>query len=177
MPSTCQGDIGLSALIPLSNALSVAPTLNTIVHFVNLASRLKDDILLTQPAFVSPLQPPSTLPPSARQFLSDACGLPPPDIDCCWDTLKGVIWEPLNLPQDRVERDFTNYGHSRGFSTSVASHFITHICSFHVSITNKTMLEQNDDATGGHWVNLGWNKAMRLSKKLGLVHSRTNSPS
>jgi hypothetical protein len=136
MPSTCQGDIGLSALIPLSNALSVAPTLNTIVHFVNLASRLKDDILLTQPAFVSPLQPPSTLPPSARQFLSDACGLPPPDIDCCWDTLKGVIWEPLNLPQDRVERDFTNYGHSRGFSTSVASHFITHICSFHVSITD-----------------------------------------
>jgi hypothetical protein len=91
-------------------------TLGQIVHFVTLASRLKDDILLTQPAHISPLQPPDVLPPSITSFLSDCCGLSEDLVDSCWDVLKDMAWQESNVFKDHSEMACVEYGHSRGLS-------------------------------------------------------------
>jgi hypothetical protein len=50
-------------------------TLASLFHFVTYAARLKDDILLPQPAHHSPLIAPDLLPSTTvLNFLASACG-------------------------------------------------------------------------------------------------------
>jgi hypothetical protein len=48
-----------------------------LLHFITLSTRLKDDILLPQPATYSPTIPPAAGSPAIQVFLSAACPLPP----------------------------------------------------------------------------------------------------
>jgi len=99
------GDVPLEDLLPLINdgIDSVQQlTLSQILHFITVASRLKDDILLTQPASVPASQPPDILPPSISAFLGDCCDLLPDFVDRCWDILWPAIWNDSRF-RDRSE--------------------------------------------------------------------------
>jgi hypothetical protein len=109
------GDIRLSVLFSLlDDTLLNCLTLGSLVTFVTLASKLKDDILLTQPASHLATQPPDVLPPSIIHFLGGCCDLTPLHVGHCWDALKSVIWHGTELICNRSEALFTEYGHRRG---------------------------------------------------------------
>jgi hypothetical protein len=67
--------------------------LSQVTHFIGLARRLKNDIILTQPPTVPEMQPSDILPPSVKIFLQCSCGLSEDDVEMCWDLLKGMIWD------------------------------------------------------------------------------------
>ncbi|KAF8239546.1 hypothetical protein L208DRAFT_1386015 [Tricholoma matsutake] len=62
-----------------------------IVDFVTFASRLKDPILLAQPAGVSVTEAPDGLPPSVAAFLGGSCNLTPSGVENYWKILKTTI--------------------------------------------------------------------------------------
>jgi hypothetical protein len=49
--------------------------LSQISHFIGLARKLKNDIILMQPPTMPELQPPDILPPSIKIFFQSSCGL------------------------------------------------------------------------------------------------------
>jgi len=89
--------LAMSELSNLSQLLisSAQPpvTLEQLVKFVAFASRLKDDILLAQPAafnLADNRRP--VLPPSVQGFLSDACSIPLPSINIIWKVVFQTAW-------------------------------------------------------------------------------------
>ena len=77
-----------------------------IVDFVTLASRLKDPILLTQPAGISVSEAPAVLPPSVVTFLQNpSATLHHPAVENCWKTLKMKVWKYL---ESKVETAFAS---------------------------------------------------------------------
>jgi len=88
--------------------------LETVIRFISLASKLKNDILLVQPARVSATEPPEVLPPTIVAFLASTCEMPPADVRHCWDALKGTVWNRPNLLLDQSEGAFAAHGISRG---------------------------------------------------------------
>jgi hypothetical protein len=114
------GDIPLDSLLQQFNSRSDALgdiTLTTIIRFLILAAKLRNDIILTQPATLSATDPPDILPPSIAAFLGDCCDLPPHSVDHCWGILKAVVWHGSNRFLDHSETFFAKYGHHRGLST------------------------------------------------------------
>lgn len=117
-------DINAEALLQqlqLNPDLFQALTLSQIFNFISLASRLKDDILLTQPAKVPATHPPTVLPPTITTFLGKACNLPQAHVEQCWDILKDTIWDPATVSQNS-DSAFPQHGYHSGLSTSY--HFI-----------------------------------------------------
>jgi hypothetical protein len=101
-------------------------TLNQTSTFVRLAARLKRDILQPQPIPETiPDTPPTVLPPSVAEFLSDALALPIQDINLCWDLLKEDVWEAPVLKDIKQEdlRLFKEYGRKRGLGSSYISSY------------------------------------------------------
>jgi hypothetical protein len=94
-------------------------TFSQVSMFIRLSSRLKRDILQPQPIEDTiPHCPPTALPPSVSEFLSDALGIPLQDILVCWDLLKKDVWEAQvseDIKQDDL-RLFKEHGHRRGLS-------------------------------------------------------------
>jgi hypothetical protein len=68
-------------------------TLGQVISFICLSSRLKDFILLTQPAPVSANIAPDILPPVVIEFLAECCKLTEDEVEGVWDVLKAPIWE------------------------------------------------------------------------------------
>ncbi|KAJ7587635.1 hypothetical protein C8J56DRAFT_1050874 [Mycena floridula] len=66
--------------------------INTVIQYLDLASWLKNDILLTQDAKHDPKVPPAVLPPSISKFLAAACDIPSALVSCFWDNLKDTVW-------------------------------------------------------------------------------------
>ena len=68
-------------------------TFEQIIRFVTLSSRLKNDIILVQPADFrvnSGRQP--VLPPAVQQFLSRACSIPLELINNVWGIFGQTAW-------------------------------------------------------------------------------------
>jgi hypothetical protein len=108
-------DINLERLLHDNPAASQAVTLGQIVRFVTLASRLTDDILLTQPPAASATDPPDFLPPSVIAFLGECCLMSVDRVEQYWDILKGMIWHGGDKsPESTVVDMFTRYGHQYG---------------------------------------------------------------
>ena len=94
-------------------------TLANLFHFVTYATRLKDDILLPQPAVYSPLVAPELLPQSVLHFLSSACGFSLETMEHCWTILKDIIWHSDNFSPEGTNfeacaRVFLAHGHTFG---------------------------------------------------------------
>lgn len=94
-------------------------TLASLFRFITYAARLKDDILLPQPARHSPLISPDLLPTTVLNFLASACGFSLATTEHCWSILKDIIWnsEDFTLEQTKVEacsRVFLAHGHTFG---------------------------------------------------------------
>ncbi|KAF8968974.1 hypothetical protein BDZ97DRAFT_1654410 [Flammula alnicola] len=101
-----------------------ADTLNTLTfgslfRFVTYAARLKDDILLPQPAHHSPLIAPELLPSSVLRFLASACGFSVAATEHCWSILKDIVWNsedfaPEGTNFEACSRVFLAHGHTFG---------------------------------------------------------------
>jgi len=118
-------DINVEALLQqlqLNPDLFWTLTLGQIFCFISLASCLKDDILLTQPAKLSATNPPDILPPTITGFLGNSCDLPQAYVEQCWDILKDTIWDSAAISCDHLDSAFTQHGHHSGLSMSY--HFI-----------------------------------------------------
>lgn len=92
--------------------------LHQIIMFLNLSAKLKNDILLAQPSRLPATQTPDVLPPIVAEFLGDALGFPPEDIDKCWDMLKDDVWRMPDSTQITPEEEnmFRIHGWKRGIS-------------------------------------------------------------
>lgn len=85
-----------------------------VQQFISLASRLKNDILLTQPSSVMAFNPPDVLPPSVSRFLQNSCAI---SVDCvvaCWNALNLTIWNDAHTLENSLFQDFAAHGHSLG---------------------------------------------------------------
>ena len=67
-------------------------TLSNIHSFVVAAARLKNDIILSQPATVSIACPPGFLPTTIQQTLSGITGIPMWLISQCWMVVRDLVW-------------------------------------------------------------------------------------
>jgi hypothetical protein len=89
-------------------------SLHQLFSFVTLISRLRDDILLAQPANVSASVAPAILPPVIVEFISSCCDLPEDAVDCIWGVLKDMVWNG-GYHQDTLG-SFFKHGLERGLS-------------------------------------------------------------
>ena len=84
-----------------------------VQQFICLASRLKDNILLTQPSSaVLALDPLHVLPPTISAFVKNSCNISAACVEACWDTLKMMIWHDAQRLEDSLIHDFAAHGHS-----------------------------------------------------------------
>ena len=92
-----------------------------VQQFISLASRLKDDILLTQLAF----DPPDVLPPTVSTFLQlqKSCGISVDCVEACWNILKSTIWNDAHNLEDSLIRDFAAHSHFLCVTISVFAAF------------------------------------------------------
>ncbi|KAG1844952.1 hypothetical protein DFJ58DRAFT_731030 [Suillus subalutaceus] len=84
--------------------------------FASLATGLKDDIILTQPATYNIREPPLFLPPSIVAFLSIACKLSPASVKVCWRVLKSSIWAGNFTVYEKMKDLFEMHGHPHGLT-------------------------------------------------------------
>jgi hypothetical protein len=91
-------------------------TIGKIIQFVACAARLKDDIILTQPANISASQAPDHLPPSIKHFLGQACDIPENYTDACWNAFKDTVWNEGSSLQDGTEHHIRRHGYGLGIS-------------------------------------------------------------
>ncbi|KAF8219600.1 hypothetical protein L208DRAFT_1417992 [Tricholoma matsutake] len=83
-----------------------------VQQFMTLASKLKDDILLAQPASIVASGPPEVLPPIVAAFLKNSCRVSAICVQECWAALRMPIWTD-NI-ESSVEESFAVHGHSFG---------------------------------------------------------------
>jgi hypothetical protein len=107
--------------MPVFAALQTHPVLKELnlqqlLQFIQLAARVKNDILLCQPFSVSSECAPDVLPPSIVSFLSEATNIPLKHIDSCWEVLKDDVWQFPSVKEvtQEDEHAFVNYGWARG---------------------------------------------------------------
>ncbi|EFI27234.1 hypothetical protein CC1G_15062 [Coprinopsis cinerea okayama7 len=101
-------------LLSLDQSVSGSLGFKQLLMFINLASHLKREILLTQPAGQNPSVAPYALPPAVTTFLGTATSIPIGFIPDLWFRLREFIWnrvgstEPLEeLPEDEHDRMLT----------------------------------------------------------------------
>jgi hypothetical protein len=90
-------------------------TLPIIMTFVMLTSRLKNEILIVQPANHQPDDPPLVLPPAIVSFLSSACNLSNQLTVDFWDSLKETVWKTAICNTSVIEDLFRVHGKDLGF--------------------------------------------------------------
>jgi hypothetical protein len=95
-------------------------TLSQILHFLSLASLLKRDIILSQPAIQLIDNTPEVLPPLIQAFLADSIGIGLESIPAAWDILKDHAWKmtPLAEHVETEKEVFREFGWARGLSKS-----------------------------------------------------------
>ena len=91
-----------------------------LVKFIGFASRLKNDILLAQPATFDPASDMlPILPPTIQEFLSEACLISLLSINIIWGVLAQTAWN-TNLNISPISggslSDYEKFGHHRGIS-------------------------------------------------------------
>jgi hypothetical protein len=111
--------LNLSQLLSSSGQPPVA--FEQLVKFVAFASRLKNDILLAQPATYIPAgdsrRP--VLPPTIQEFLSEACSISLPSVIIIWEVLAQTAWN-TDLDISPVSggslSEYEKFGYHRGIS-------------------------------------------------------------
>lgn len=106
-------------------------TLDHILRFLSLSSRLVRDINLIQPTSVSASkQAPEFLPPTIAEFLSQSLELSLEEVQQCWDVFGDIVWAlpGVKEQEDIVERLFEEHGHPLGVG-ELSSCGIGAICS------------------------------------------------
>ena len=85
----------------LANVSTLVPNLSImgLFTFIYIAKRLRDDILLPQPAGEPEHNAPEILPPSVTQLLANSCGIRIGDVDVLWMELWHVIWDKQDFPR------------------------------------------------------------------------------
>jgi hypothetical protein len=85
--------------------------------FFSTTVRLKDDILLAQPADHRPINPPDILPRAVVILLSRICDISESAVGDYWDRFKEDVWHSsdLQLWDSAVEALFSTYGQDLGF--------------------------------------------------------------
>ncbi|KAG2012844.1 hypothetical protein CC2G_009809 [Coprinopsis cinerea AmutBmut pab1-1] len=89
-----------------------------LLRFLVLASRIKDDILLAQPASWPPHVPPHAIPIAAVEFLSRACPLPLDTVNTLWQHFRSTVWNDMHTitGSGSVLASFVEHGKENGFS-------------------------------------------------------------
>ena len=96
-------------------------TLHQLFVFITVISRVKNDIILTQPTYLSDSTPPAFLPPVIVSFLADCCQLTTDEVEHTWGTLKATVWcNVSDYHQGPRGGIFAKYGHERGLSECFA---------------------------------------------------------
>jgi hypothetical protein len=109
------GHISSGNLQALTESIPLSPeklSLGRLVLFINLASKLKDDIILTQSAHIPASEPPDNLPPSVLHFLADCCEVTLPDVIVLWRALKGLAWYGCGPGDESLRKAFRQHGHA-----------------------------------------------------------------
>ncbi|KAG9221730.1 hypothetical protein CCMSSC00406_0005643 [Pleurotus cornucopiae] len=109
----------MSLLAQLRVLESVEPlrdiSFKSLFTFIRMASLLKSDILLAQPAdWPSLNKAPDVLPPSIVLFLSRVVGVPDECIPVLWDTFKDNVWNG-DVGPDSGDM-FDKHGHNLGLT-------------------------------------------------------------
>ena len=96
-------------------------TLHQLFVLITITSQLKNDIILTQPAYLPASTPPAVLPPVIIGFIADCCQCTVDCVEHMWDILKETVWYNANDyrqgPRSRTFSAFAEYGHDHGLST------------------------------------------------------------
>ncbi|KAG2152699.1 hypothetical protein DEU56DRAFT_727492 [Suillus clintonianus] len=105
-------------LVCLGQALSNIHglSLETILTFVTLASAVKEDMILAQPATYDVSTPPDFMPPSVSLFLGSACSLTQDSVRICWSTLKHDIWKDRFTLHHNTHSLFEQFGYPHGLT-------------------------------------------------------------
>ena len=85
-------------------------SLEQLIKFIMLASKLKHNIILVQPTSIPASHPPNILPPLITPFLQNSCGISETCVTSWWDTLKSIIWYESHWFTDTSESDFAEHG-------------------------------------------------------------------
>ena len=89
-------------------------SLEQLIKFIMLASKLKNDIILVQPTSIPESHPPDILPPSITLFLQNSCTISEACVTSCWEALKSTVWYDSNKFKDTSESDFAEHSHPMG---------------------------------------------------------------
>ncbi|KAF8799392.1 hypothetical protein BYT27DRAFT_7227884 [Phlegmacium glaucopus] len=84
-------------------------SLQQILKFITLASKMKNDIILVQPNCIPGSDPPDVFPPSMTLFLKNSCGISESCVTSCWEALKSTIWYESDSFKDASESLDTFY--------------------------------------------------------------------
>lgn len=90
-----------------------------ILRFIILCSRLKSNILLSQPAEHPVNKPPRVLPQSVHLFLAGACSIPDDPreiIEGLWSCVRHLVWDKNLFSTDPTfpMQDHISHGYKHG---------------------------------------------------------------
>jgi hypothetical protein len=122
-PGSCANELDFEELVRQLRGLSLpfqSLKWKQIVDFFTFVSRLKDPILLAQPAGVSVTEAPDVLPPSVATFLGGSCNITVSAVTHCWKILQMTIW---TYTESDVEAAFAEHGVKHSLSMH---HYILH---------------------------------------------------
>ena len=86
--------------------------------FIHYASRLKNEILLSQRSSHLPNAVPEFLPVSIVRFLASSCDLSELEVEACWKVVKELVWFAFILDDKAVSVAFKDHGIDKGFGLS-----------------------------------------------------------
>ena len=94
-------------------------SLGQIQKFILLASSLKNDILLSQPSFITASDAPKILPQTIIMFLKTSCEISEDCAKDCWATFGAKIWQEASaLNENEINQDFMDNSHALGLCAS-----------------------------------------------------------
>ena len=110
----------LSVLLISTPLISNELSLSKIIHFIILVSKLKNDIILSQPGDQSASEAAVVLPPSIEAFLREALDIPKEYVEKLWEALKDTIWrfDTSEFFGNQQEMIYQAHGYQYGISKS-----------------------------------------------------------
>jgi hypothetical protein len=93
-------------------------SLQQLVEFLTLTSRLKRSILLAKRAAEPTTRPPEILPRLIQRFLAESIGIKMEAIPDSWSILKDYAWTMSTISSwaEKEEEAFRSYGWKKGLS-------------------------------------------------------------
>jgi hypothetical protein len=137
----------------LANVSTLAPNLSImgLFNFIYIAKRLRDDILLPQPAEEPEHNAPEILPPSMTRLLADSCNIEIEDVDVLWMELRHLIWDKQDFLRHNLAGTILKYGHGARHTLSPT----TFMHSASMSSLEQRTLSQEDLLSEGGTIHAG----------------------